>query len=123
MSKVWIEVALNGAWSRRLQGSCVRPSWRRRSPFAVPTQMFESRSFSMVRICTCLRGRGMSVDEIRFPSQRAMPLSVPARYALAICRFKTGCRSELFLASMIRWASSALLVPRLVRLPLAVSTQ
>ena len=52
-----------------------------------------------------------------------MPLSLPARYALAICRFKTGWRSELFLASMICWASSALVVPRLVRLPVLVSTQ
>ena len=52
-----------------------------------------------------------------------MPLSLPARYALAICRFSTGWRSELFLASMICLASSALVVPRLVRLPVVVSTQ
>ena len=36
----------------------------------------------------------------------AMPLSVPARYALAICRLSTGWRSAWFLASMICWASS-----------------
>ena len=53
----------------------------------------------------------------------AMPLSAPARYALAICRLSTGWRSELFLASMICLAASALVVPRLVRLPVVVSTQ
>jgi len=38
----------------------------------------------------------------------AMPLSVPVRYALAICRLSTGWRSELFLASTICCAASAL---------------
>ena len=53
----------------------------------------------------------------------AMPLSVPARYALAICRLSTGWRSDWFLASMIWRASSSLAVRKLVRLPVVVSTQ
>src|SRR5208282_4492247 len=53
----------------------------------------------------------------------AIPLSVPARYALAICRLSTGWRSAWFLASTICAASSLLVVRRLVRLPVVVSTQ
>ena len=58
-------------------------------------------------------------DQVRV----AMPLSVPARYALAICRLSTGWRTELFLASMICWASSLLVVWRLVRLLVTLSMQ
>ncbi len=43
--------------------------------------------------------------------------SAPARYALAIWRFNTGWRSDWFLASMIRRASSSSCAPKLVRLP------
>ena len=53
----------------------------------------------------------------------AMPLSVPARYALAIWRLSTGWRSAWFFASTICRASSALVVWRLVRWPVVLSTQ
>src|ERR1022692_2757863 len=59
--------------------------------------------------CLVLVNASMACRHVRV----VMPLSLPARYALAIWRFSTGWRSELFLAWMICLASSVLVVPSL----------
>ena len=57
------------------------------------------------------------------PRPRGMPLSLPARYALADLEIQHRLAFGLVLGLDDPLASSALVVPRLVRLPVVVSTQ